>query len=89
MQVGGEILGAGSSGYVVTNGTGKLAQYADANNKLFPIGSNTDYTPVLLNNSGTADHFRARVFQDVLSSGLTGSTIPEINDCVDMTWDIS
>ncbi len=89
MQVDGEILGAGSSGYVITNGTGKLAQYIDGTNKLFPIGSNTDYTPVIMNNSGTADHFRVRVFPDVLSGGLSGATIPEINDCVEMTWDIS
>ncbi len=89
MQAGAEIIGAGSSGYVITNGTGKLAQYVNANNKLFPVGSNTDYTPVLLNNSGTADHFRVRVFPDVLTNGLTGSTISQINDCVEMTWDIS
>jgi hypothetical protein len=89
MQVDGEILGAGSSGYVITNGSGKLTQYVNANNKLFPVGSNTDYTPVLLNNSGTADYFRVRVFPDVLTNGLTGSSIPEIYDCVDMTWDIS
>ena len=89
MQAGAEIIGAGSSGYVITNGTGKLAQYVNANNKLFPVGSNTEYTPVLLNNSGTADHFRVRVFPDVLTNGLTGSTISQINDCVEMTWDIS
>ena len=89
MQSIGEILGAGSSGYVITNGTGKLTQYVNSNNKLFPIGSNTDYTPVLLNNAGTADSYGTRVFSDVLTGGLTGATIPEINDCVEMTWDIS
>ena len=89
MQPGTQILGAGASGYIITNGTGFLRQWVTASNKVFPVGTSSNFTPVTLNNSGTADYYSARVFPDVRVNGLTGATIPQINDCVNMTWDIS
>ena len=89
MQTGASFIGAGSSGYVITNGTGKVVQFVDASDKIFPIGSSSNYAPVTLNNIGTSDFFWVRAFPDVLTNGLTGITVPEINHCVNMTWDIS
>ncbi|MEZ5084548.1 MAG: hypothetical protein R2750_14060 [Bacteroidales bacterium] len=89
MQPGTQILGAGASGYIITNGAGFLRQWVTGSNKVFPVGTASNFTPVTLNNSGTADYYSARVFPDVRVNGLTGATIPQINDCVDMTWDIS
>lgn len=89
VQNGAPIVGAGSSGYIISNGTGFLRQYVTASNRVFPIGTSSAFTPVTLNNAGTADYYSARVFPDVRVSGLTGATIPQINDCVNITWDIA
>ncbi|MCF8369438.1 MAG: hypothetical protein K9G76_10385 [Bacteroidales bacterium] len=89
MQFGSSIIGANSSGYVIAGGTGGLLQYVSAGNKSFPVGTISSFVPATLNNSGTADYYTVRVFPDVLSAGTSGGTIPEINDCVNMTWDIT
>lgn len=89
MQNGSAIVGAGPASYLITGGTGKLKQYVSASNVSFPIGTISAFVPAVLNNTGTADFFGARVFADVRANGLSGATIPEINDCVNMTWDIS
>lgn len=89
MQPGTQILGASSSGYIITNGNGFLRQYVFGSDKVFPIGTSTNFAPVTLNNAGTADYYSARVFSDVRVNGTTGATIPGINDCVNMTWDIN
>ena len=88
VQNSAPIFGAGPSGYVITNGSGKLRQFVPASNVVFPIGTISAFAPVTLNNSGSSDYYSAGVFGDVRANGLTGATIPEINDCVDMTWAI-
>jgi hypothetical protein len=57
------ISGASSSSYFITDGTGyiKRSNLGSSLNVLFPIGTATSYNPVMLNNSGTADDFLARV----------------------------
>ncbi len=41
--------------YVVTNSTGQLKAPVVASNYLFPVGSATNYNPVILNEAGTSD----------------------------------
>jgi len=72
MQNGSNIIGAGSSAYIISNGSGKLKQRVAASNVTFPIGTISDYVPLILSNSGTADFFSARAFADVRTNGLTG-----------------
>ena len=89
VQNGAPIIGAGASGYIISNGSGILRQFVTGSNRVYPIGTASAFMPVTLNNSGTADFYSVRVFPDVRVSGLTGATIPQISDCVNMTWDIS
>ncbi|MBN2174141.1 MAG: hypothetical protein JW731_08420 [Bacteroidales bacterium] len=87
MQFGSTITGASSSGYIIASGSGHLKQNVGAGDKTFPVGTVSAFVPLTLNNTGgTADYYSARVFPDVRVNGTTGATIPEINDCVDMTW---
>jgi len=89
MEGSASISGASSLGYVVAAGTGKLLRQVGAVNTQFPVGTATSYVPVVLNNSGTVDNFGVNVFADVRQNGTTGGTIPQINDCVNMTWVIT
>ncbi|AEW01544.1 hypothetical protein A4D02_05975 [Niastella koreensis] len=62
--------------YIVTNGAGKLRQPlgAIAGNILFPVGSSiASYTPVTLNNTGTADNFGVSV-KDKLDYAISDTT---------------
>ena len=87
------ISGAGSPSFVVTDGTGELRQAGlggggRSGNILFPVGYSTSvYTPVILQNSGTADEFRVRVADGVLGDGVSGAPIPA--SVVGKTWFIS
>ncbi|MCB0804553.1 MAG: hypothetical protein KDC05_02080 [Bacteroidales bacterium] len=89
IQSSGQIVGAGPSGYIIAGGNGMLRQYVTGANKIFPVGTISSFVPVTLSNTGTADYYSVRVFPDVRTNGTTGGTIPEINDCVDMTWVIT
>lgn len=87
------ISGGGPSSFVVTNGSGELRQ-ADLGSGgrtaivLYPVGSNGfTYTPVLLQNSATADAFHVRVSDNVLTDGVSGS--PLSTNVVDKTWFIT
>ena len=87
------ISGAGASSFIVTDGSGELRQASLGSGGrtgavLFPVGSNgLSYTPVLVQNSATADEFRVRVSDDVLTDG--GSGFPLSTNVVDKTWFIS
>lgn len=89
MEGSSSISGASSLGYIVASGTGKLLRQVSASNTQFPVGTATSYVPVVLNNSGTSDNYGVNVFADVRQNGTTGATIPQINDCVNMTWVIT
>jgi pectinesterase len=57
------IVGASTSNYIVTNGTGtlKLNNIGTGSN-LFPVGATaTAYNPFIINNAGTADNFAVNV----------------------------
>ncbi|MCC6251402.1 MAG: hypothetical protein IT238_02940, partial [Bacteroidia bacterium] len=56
------ISGASSTRYIITNGSGKLSRKFDNNSTLYPIGPDgSTYSPVTLNQSGTADDIGVRV----------------------------
>ena len=79
------IVGASSSSYVVTNGSGVLTKRNVGSGPLawFPIGTSSSYNPVNLSNTGTADNFSARVQSsfDVLP--------PDTSKVVKRQWMIS
>jgi len=89
MMPGAEIQGAGASAYITAHGEGRLIQHVAAGEVLFPVGTNTFYLPALLANSGTPDNFGVKMFEDVLSGGTSGATIPQIANSVANTWVIS
>ena len=88
IESGGEVSGMSAAGYIVTNGVGRLVQEVLNTNVVYPIGTHTDFTPMVLKNTGTIDYFGIRVFNDVLDGGSSGTSIPEIDHCVNITWDI-
>ncbi len=71
-------LTANETNYIVTNGTGTLAienigSGGRSGGVVFPVGTASDYNPVVLTNTGTADVFRVRV-QPRLYNGYSGET---------------
>ncbi|MFC2081419.1 hypothetical protein ACFLR8_04335, partial [Bacteroidota bacterium] len=86
----GSILGASSSRYIISEGSGTLTQQVAAADKIFPVGTAGSYVPITLNNTGgTPDNYSILVFSDILTNGTSGSTISEIAECVYMTWVVS
>lgn len=86
----GSITGASASSFIVTGSTGTLIQNnlgtaGRTGGILFPVGTNTSsYTPITVNNSGTADAFNVRVFDNVYLLGTSGAVIS--SDVVNKTW---
>jgi hypothetical protein len=85
---GAEITGAGAGAYIVTEGIGLLVREVGDSDVEFPVGTSSSFLPVTINNSGTPDNYGINLFPDVRDGGLTGSTIPEIDHCVNNTWNI-
>ena len=81
---------ASPSGYIIASGNGSLIrnQVGNADTE-FPVGTSSDFVPVVLNNAGIADNFAVNVFADVRVNGLNGPTVSQIDDCVNMTWNIT
>ncbi|GAA0892328.1 T9SS type A sorting domain-containing protein [Fulvivirga kasyanovii] len=84
------ISNASSSRYIITNGTGKLIQNGigaggRTGNVLFPIGTSaSSYTPLIINNSGTADNYSVRLGSVVYDGGYSGTA--QTSDVVNKTW---
>lgn len=83
------LTGASSSQYIITGGTGSLLRTAGGTEKEFPVGTASNYTPVHIVNNGTPDEFAVRVFDDVLTNGSSGTTVPEIEETVNHSWIIA
>jgi hypothetical protein len=80
--VNGNITGAGPAAYISTSGSGSLTRNnVGAANTLFPVGLG-DYTPVTINNTGSADNFSVKVKN---SFDFT----PSITDLVNKQWTIT
>jgi hypothetical protein len=76
LNVTGNLTGASASHYIKTDGTSGLTiPNVGASNVSFPIGT-SDYTPAVLNNSGSSDNFTVTV-KDGLDHApvLTGQTL--------------
>lgn len=84
------ISNASSSRYIITNGTGKLIQNGigaggRTGNVSFPIGTSaSSYTPLIINNSGTADNYSVRLGSAVYDGGYSGTA--QTSDVVNKTW---
>lgn len=89
----GRILGTSASNYIVTNGTGSLTM----NNLgtggrtgafVFPVGTSSDYSPVTINNTGTADNYSARVINGAFPTytGNTPSGSAYTSNVVNANW---
>jgi hypothetical protein len=86
----GSISNYNASKYFIATGNGILSQRVTAGgNKIFPVGSSTDYYPatVALTGGSTADNFNVRIFTTVYSSGTTGSAIS--TEVANNTWMIT
>jgi hypothetical protein len=83
------IVGFSNMSYIVADSSGRLLRTVKNEDVEFPVGTETSYAPAILHNSGTEDVFGVRVFNDVLTGGTSGGTLPEIAHCVNNTWSIS
>ena len=88
MFSGATILGGNMSHYITTDGTGSLQMSIGSSPKIFPVGTISSYAPVTIENNSTSDNFKVNIIDDVLSNGVSGTSIPQINDCVKLTWNI-
>ena len=81
-------VGANSSNYVKTTGTGTLkTNIANAASFTFPVG-NANYNPVtIVNNNSASDVFSVKVRDEVLVNGTWGRQVADPH--VNATWDIS
>jgi len=87
ISTSGTIVGAGPATYIVAESSGKVHQtVTSGNTKTFPVGTITSFVPVILKNNGVTDVYGVRVFPDILTDGTAGTTIPEIDYSVKMTW---
>ncbi len=55
---------------------------------VLPVGINFSYNPATIALNSVSDSYSINVTEDVLTNGDGGTTIPEIDDCVNLTWDI-
>ncbi len=91
----GSITGFSSSQFIVTNGSGELCQGGigltlRTGDIVFPVGiSTSSYSPVTLNNVGTADQFCVGICSNVYEGGgcETGTQITA--ESLNKTWFIS
>jgi hypothetical protein len=83
------IAGYSATSYIVAENAGRLKRNVSTNLTEFPVGTSVSYVPVILENTGTADIFGVKVFNDVLENGMSGGSISQIDHCVNNTWDIS
>jgi hypothetical protein len=78
-------VGANSTNYVKTTGTGTLkTSIVNGASFVFPVGNN-DYNPVTVtNNTGSSDNFDVRVLNDVFNNGTGGTVLSDPR--VSATW---
>jgi len=83
-------VSANASRYFATNGTGSMKKMGITSASfVYPIGTGTSYTPMLINNSGgTSDNFSARVIDGVYGTYTSGvpSGTAITNKAVNKTW---
>lgn len=88
------ISGGNASSYVVANGTGRLiikniGSGGRTGNITFPVGANaSSYTPIIINNTGTADDYSVGMYNVLNSSYNSGSPAGNIvtSNAVGKAW---
>ena len=80
------VTGVSSSRFIETNGTGVLTKEGlNTTAFVYPVGfSGTEFNPLTIANTGTADNISVRCLQNVLDNGLTG--IPVAADFANNSW---
>ncbi|HQV59575.1 MAG TPA: hypothetical protein PLG08_02325, partial [Chitinophagaceae bacterium] len=80
------VTGVSSSRFIETNGTGVLTKEGlNTTAFVYPVGfSGTEFNPLTIANTGTADNISVRCLQNVLDNGLTGS--PVAADFANNSW---
>ncbi len=87
----GNMQGCSASGYVVTNGIGRLVM--NLNNRgtsvTFPVGTMTDYAPVVVSNySSSEGSFKVKAHHGIFAYGTSGADISSSQGAVNTSWDI-
>jgi hypothetical protein len=57
--------------------------------RTFPVGNATTYTPAYIDNAGTTNMFKVRVFSNIYENGIAGAVIQNIEASVKKTWEIA
>ncbi|MFY8129215.1 MAG: alpha-amylase family glycosyl hydrolase [Chitinophagaceae bacterium] len=84
--------GASTTSYIRTtnanSATGFVTKLLGSESFIFPVG-NANYSPVTINNTSSSSNstFSVRCFDNVLTNGLTGSTVSSTGR-LNKTWDI-
>ncbi|MFM2267399.1 MAG: hypothetical protein RL757_840 [Bacteroidota bacterium] len=73
--------------FVKTSGTGFLKRNVGTAAVVFPVGNNTSFMPLTLENTGTADNFTVRVSNQVLANGNSGTAVS--SSVVNATWNVA
>lgn len=80
-------IGYSENYYFVTEGAGSLNRFVDMTMPAtFPIGTAFSFAPVIIANNIASGTFSVNILSDVLTSGGNGNTIPEIDNCVALSW---
>lgn len=85
------VTGWSTSSFIITDSNGSLQinEIKPENGEVsFPIGTDMNHLSTLsITNNGTADNYKARVFNGVMQGGLNGAL--ETVDVVNKSWEIS
>jgi hypothetical protein len=80
--IAASVSGGSAYSYVLTNGTGGFIRNVGHDDVSFPVGFTDSYTPVVLNNSGSADTFTVKV-KDIIDHPAA------TNEVVNKQWTIT
>lgn len=83
------VAGVSSAKFIETNGSGVLTKEGlNTTAFVYPVGfSGTEFNPLSITNTGTADDISVRCLQDVLTNGLSGA--PIASDFANNSWVVS
>jgi hypothetical protein len=81
---------ADANHYIIAEGDGKLIYFVDNMSPAatIPIGIYEHYTPVNINVNSVSDNYSFNMIKGVLENGSSGANLAEIDDCVNLTWNI-
>ena len=88
----GSVQGGSSSSFVLNIGTGGIMMTVPNSGSayIFNVGTQNGYAPVsVTNNSATAGIFKVYAQEGVFSGGCTGTTISDVQNVVNTSWNVS